>query len=128
MIDLTNKTVEEVNILIQKYASLLEVIEQKQYIPQFAVTFDIAVNYVNRQYNDANSSWKAWAIVVIKKLFDKINNESDIYRIIDEFYVYINSEAFQSYLNSIVMFVDDYARESNCVSMFINHMTKKGGI
>ena len=48
MIDLTNRTVDEINALIQKYASVLELLKP-QHQPYLAVVIDVGVEYVKEK-------------------------------------------------------------------------------
>lgn len=112
MIDLTNKSIDEINGLIQKYASVLELIHQREQIPYLAYIIDIAVNHIKEKHNYLSIDWKAWSVVVIKKLFldKKINNESDIIKSIDDFIEYQKNE-YQNYLNDLAMFTSEYDRD-----------------
>ena len=89
MIDLTNRTTEDVNKLIQKYATLLEVADMKKQddAPLLAIIFDVGINFIKANHNDLTKDWKAWSMVVIKyKYYEgKIKTEDDIRKIIDGF-------------------------------------------
>ena len=100
MIDLTNKTVDEINALIQKYASALELLRPADQ-PYMAYIIHVACNYIELKYKDLNKDWKAWAVVVLKNLYKKINNDDDIRKFIDEFIGYYALE-YQKYINDLV--------------------------
>jgi hypothetical protein len=120
MIDLTNKTVDEINGLIQKYASVLELLKPQDQ-PYFAYIMDIAVNYIETNYKDLNSDWKAWSTFVLRKLYDKIKTESDIKKIIDDFVEYWRKE-YEEYCNNLGMHATEYDRDRGFV---YNYMEKK---
>jgi hypothetical protein len=54
MTDLTNRSVEQVNVLIQKYGQLLEVADarKKEDIPVLAIIFDVGINHINANHKD----------------------------------------------------------------------------
>lgn len=110
MIDLTNKTVEEINGLIQKYTSVLELIEEQERIPYLAYIIDIAVNHIKNAHSDLTIDWKAWCIVVLTKLFSKIKKEGNISEIIDDFVAHYKKE-YQNYCDDLALFASEYDRD-----------------
>ena len=115
MIDLTNKTVEEINGLIQKYASVLELIKP-QYQPFLAVIIDIGVNHVKEKHADLPSDWKTWSIVYLKnKYFNgRVHQESDIPGSIDIFIKYYKDN-YVDYINDLGMFTNEFDRDYSFV-------------
>jgi hypothetical protein len=102
MIDLTNKSVDEINGLIQKYAQVLETVLHKEQ-PYLAYIIDIAINHIEANHKNVNSDRKAWAVVAVRyrNKSGKIKKESDIIETIDEFLKYIEDE-FQSYAGMMI--------------------------
>jgi len=124
MIDLTNKTTEEVNALIQKYAPVLELFARQQnHIPYLAVIIDTGVNYLKTAYNEMTIDWKSWIIVLLKELYLRklIKNVADVSKEIDDFIVYHN-EKYVNYINDVVA-ASDYDRDRGFIYMYLN---KKG--
>jgi hypothetical protein len=116
MIDISNKTVDELNALIAKYVSALEQIpnNERDAIPYLAVIFDIAVPYITEKYPDLSKDVKAWAIYVLKLLLRYLKNEPDIKRVIDEFFQYYKTE-YSNYGSDIVLSASQYDRDHNFV-------------
>jgi hypothetical protein len=116
MIDISNKTIDELNVLITKYASALEQIpkNERDAIPYLAVVFDIAVPYIKEKYPDLDSHPKAWATYVLKLLLHYLKNDADIKRVIDEFFVYYKNE-YPNYGTDIVLSASQYDRDHNFV-------------
>ena len=117
MIDLTNKTIDEINALIQKYASALELVRPPDQ-PYMAYIIHVAHTYLEAQYKDINKDWKSWAIVVLKNLCRKINNDVEIQKIIDEFIVYQRTE-YEAY-NVDLIWYNEIDRDWGFVHRFIN--------
>lgn len=121
MIDLTNKTIDDVNVLIQKYTPVLELIKTNQdNIPHLAVIIDIAVNYIKNNYNDLSIDWKIWSVYLIKEMSIKniIKTEDDICKEINEFISYYNLK-YQNYCEDMVS-TSDFERDRIFVRKYIN--------
>ena len=108
MIDLTNKTTDELNALIQKYASILETIKPKDQ-PYLAVVIDVAYRYLTEKYPNLSPDWKAWNVVALKLQLDKIRYESDIANMIDDFIEYY-TKGHQNHVSNSVA-VSEYDRD-----------------
>jgi hypothetical protein len=119
MIDLTNKTVEEVNALIQKYASVLELIKP-QYQPFLAVIIDIGVQYVKTNHNDLPLDWKTWSIVVLKNKYfkGKVHKETDIPNIIAEF-IQCYKDNYAEYIQQLGMSASEFDRDYGFVCRYM---------
>ncbi|MBN1637323.1 MAG: hypothetical protein JW866_00015 [Ignavibacteriales bacterium] len=121
MIDLTNRTVEEVQALIQKYGQLLEVSDIKNHndIPILAIIIDIGINHINDNYKDIPKDWKAWSMVVVKGMFyeGKVNNIKDIKTIIDEFIFFWKSD-YEKYCDDTIA-VNEYERDRGFAYKYI---------
>jgi len=121
MIDLTNKSVEQINELIQKYTPVLELfIEKEEHIPYLAYIIDLGVNHIKTKHNNLTVDWKSWTVFIIeKKYFDnKIRVESDIITIIDNFVEFFNKE-YQKYIDDLGMFASEYDRDRGFIYMFL---------
>lgn len=103
MIDLTNKTIDEINGLIQKYAPLLELTKNKKEISYLAYVLDVAIKYIEANHKEKHKDQKAWAATIVRwqYLDGYIKKESDIIETIDEFFQYVNDE-FQAYAGNMV--------------------------
>lgn len=116
MIDLTNKSIDEVNQLIQKYAKVLEIIRPEEQ-PYLAVLIDVAHKYIVEKYKDLTADWKTWCIIALKKERNKIHRESDVPKIIDEFVEYYKNE-YQKYVNNLGVFASEFDRDMGFVYTF----------
>lgn len=124
MIDLTSKTPEELNTLIQKYLSVLQQVKAKpEQYPQLAYIINIAVQYFAIHHMDLPNDWKTWCTLVLKELClkDKINSEIDITDIIEDFIneYNLNYESYCSYMAS----ANEYDQQRGFVHAYI---LKKG--
>jgi hypothetical protein len=119
MLDITNKTTDEINLLTEKYKSVLELIKNKKIIPNLAVVLDIGINYINEKYLDLSADWKSYTMLYIKDQYlnDKINNETDIALLIDNFIKYYNEE-YTGYIDNLSMSASDYDRDIEFVHKF----------
>jgi hypothetical protein len=121
MIDLTNRTIDEINELIQKYISVLELIKQQKQIPYLAIVIDVGIKYVKEKYQDLELDWKAWSIVYLKHKYlrGKIKKESDIPNLIDDFIKYYKDK-YKSYVDNLGMSTSDFDRDYGFVCAYIN--------
>lgn len=115
MIDLINKSVDEINALIQKYASVLELIKP-QYQPHMAVIIDWGISHINNMHNNLSVEWKAWTMVYLKRKFFKneIHNESDVIASIDVFIKYYHDN-YVNYIHQLGMIGDDFDKNYSFV-------------
>jgi hypothetical protein len=105
MTDLTSKTPEELNTLIQKYLPVLQQIKVSPVLyQQLAYIFDVATIHIKQKYSDLTPEWKAWCMVVLRDLYkkNKISTDLDITSIIDDFIndYNLNYESYCSYMAS----------------------------
>ena len=124
MIDLTSKTSEQINALIQKWSLALQ--ESKiavEHYLQMAYIIDVATPYIKEKYAELTPEWKAWCMVVLKEMYikNKINSELDITNIIDDFVTdyNLNYESYCSYMTS----ANEYDQQNGFVHGYI---LKKG--
>lgn len=127
MTDLTNRTAEEVNALIQKYATLLEVADAKKRedLPILAIIFDVGINYIKTTHNDLSRDWKAWSMLVVKHKYSngKIKTEEEVRKTIDDFIAFWKAE-YKNYCNDIIS-ATEYDRDRGFVFRFL--LKKIGG-
>ena len=132
MIDLINRVdewvkedVNAVQELVNKYADALQGTVPEKNIPYLAVIIDTCVTYLQGSHGASNADWKAWSVVLIKKLFeeDKLKKEADIPIIIDEFLDY-KADEYKTYCSDIVA-VDDYERDRGFMYKFFWKKTNK---
>lgn len=117
MIDLTNKNINEINSLILKYGKILVLVKSEE-IPYLAYIIDVAMKYIDEKYIGLNKNLKVSIIVILKKMLNKIINESDIEMIVDEFIKYYNNE-YATYSEDSTS--DDEAEKEFCfLSKFVN--------
>jgi len=121
MIDLTNRNSNEINALVTKYNSLLELVKPEEQT-NFAYIIDYAIKYLNTNFNIISKTWKSWIIVVVKKSILTINSELDIETLIKDFIVYHNNN-YEVYCEDIVG-VDEIDRDCNFIYMFINEKNR----
>ena len=124
MIDLTSKTPEEINALIQKWLPALQdsKVRPEHYL-QIAYIIDIATIHLKDMYTELTPAWKAWCMIVLRDLYkkNKINNDADITNIIDDFIndYNLNYESYCSYMAS----ANEYDQQRGFVHGYI---LKKG--
>jgi hypothetical protein len=111
MIDLTNRSVEDVNALIQKYASVLELIKP-QHQPSMAVILEVGINHVKENYPMLELDWKVWSIVLLKNkyLSGHLKKESDIPKTIADFVQHIKDN-YADYIQQLGMFTNEFDRD-----------------
>jgi hypothetical protein len=124
MTDLTSKTPEELNTLIQKYLPVLQQIKVSPVLyQQLAYIFDVATKYILEKHNELTPEWKTWTMFVLKELFtkSKIRSDLDVTNIIEDFVneYNLNYESYCSYMVS----ASDYDQQRGFVHSYI---LKKG--
>lgn len=108
MIDLTNKNINE---LINKHLHLIQDLK-KENIPEMAYIIEIAIEHIQSNHHSLFTDWKAWLIIVLKKLQEKnkLNSKKDIINHIDNF-VKFKKENYDNYVIDIAMFTNEYHRD-----------------
>ncbi len=121
MIDLTNKSVEDVNILIQKYADVLNVSNIKTIndAQMLAIVIDEAINYIKEKYNEISTDLKTWCVLILKYKLKNIKTDDDVKNIINEFTEYWKIE-HQNYCDSLAMSASEFDRDYEFIQMYIN--------
>ena len=119
MIDLTNRTVDEINALIQKYASVLELLKP-QHQPYLAVVIDVGVKYVKEKYQDLELDWKAWSIVYLKNKYmkGKLKKESEIPGLIDDFIQHYKDK-YADYIKQLGLYSTEFDRDYGFVCAYL---------
>ena len=132
MTDLINKIneieMEKINELQVKYASFVDVIDnKKQYLP-IIYTIDIAIKYVKEIYKDIDIDLAGWTIVAIKRLLEKevLINEEEITKEVDNFISHYTNN-FQLFINDIAICSNDYDKECGFIGEYV-HKRKLGEI
>lgn len=126
MTDLTNRSVEEVNGLLQKYNQILSVAELKSLedAQLFAIMVEISVNYIREKYGELSQDLKTWCVVVVKNLRSTIKTEEDVKKCVDDFITY-HYKNHAKYVDSLGCFATEYDRDTGFVRDYIK--TKIGG-
>jgi hypothetical protein len=114
MIDISNKSVDELNALITTYKLALEQVYETQTIPFLAVVFDIAVPYIKERYPDLSTDAKTCGVYVLKLLLKYLKNEADIKRVVDEFFAY-HKINYPNYGNDIELSASSFDRDYDFV-------------
>ena len=120
MIDLTNRTVDEINGLIQKYTPLLELyIKHQNDMPYLAVVIDVGINHLKTNYDKMTIDWKSWIMVLLKEEYFRklIKSEADIPKEIDDFIIYHN-ENYENYLKDTIA-ASEYDRDRGFIYMYL---------
>ena len=126
MTDLTNRVkelkIEIVQALYQKYGVVLQEISEKDdpKLPFYAYIINLAYNYLVEKHKDESPTWKAWCVVVVKRLFDheKLKSKEDIFQHIDQFLKYKKSE-YEKYVSNIALYSDEYYRDSPFIDKYV---------
>lgn len=99
MIDLTNKSVDEINSFIQRYAHALEIIPPAEQ-PVMAYIINVGMIHLTNVHSEINGEVKACAIVVLRKLQNILNEDDDIRNMIDDFIEFYNDK-FKSFVHEL---------------------------
>lgn len=124
MTDLINKIknseANSIQIIVNKFAPILQDIKSEEQIKYLAYTINVGVNHINEKHNDLPKDWKAWAIVGIKNLFlkGKIKKEEEISKKIDEFVDFWKSD-YNKYCEDMISSTE-YDRDKGFVIRFEN--------
>jgi len=127
MTDLINRVdewietdIEKVQELVNKYSSVLQGTLPEKNISYLAVIINTCVHFLNENHPDLEPDWKAWSVLLIKKLFedDKLEKEEDIHLIIEEFLEYKEKE-YEKYCKNIIA-VTEYDRDRGFVYRFFD--------
>jgi hypothetical protein len=118
MIDLTNKSTDEINSYIQKYTHALEMLPPLEQ-PIMAYIINVAMNHIQEKHSNVNGEVKACSIVILKKLQNILNNDDDIKKSLDDFFEYFNNE-FKSFAYELYPGVSADAMIYEFMYWFIN--------
>jgi hypothetical protein len=119
MIDLTNRTVEEVNELIKKYSEVLMFINPQEQ-PYMAIVIDSGIKHIQENYKDLPVDWKAWSIVYLKHKYlgHGLKKQSDIPKMLDAFIKHYN-ENYEKFVSALGMSASDYDRDHAFVTQYL---------
>ena len=120
MIDLTNKTQEELHTLYNELLNVHDFFNDKNNLAFHLYPIQIAVNYIKEKYNDIDVDWKAFSTLVIMHLFHEIKTEEDVKIIIDDFIIYINTK-YSTFSEADDYFTSTYDKNHYFTKMFINN-------
>lgn len=117
---INNRTIDEVNILIQKYATVLELIKQQEEIPYLAIVIDVGIKYIKEKHNDLNIDWKTWTIIYLKHQYlnGNIKKEEDVLNLIENFLRYYHND-YNNYINNLGTYVTDFDRDYSFIYKYI---------
>ena len=109
------KTLEK---LLTKYKGVLELTSPQKDHPYHAFLINYCVNVIMENHDNQESDWKAWACLVIFKLYqeDKIKKLGDIPAIISEFFEFKEKE-YKKYCDDIIA-VNEYERDRGFIYRF----------
>lgn len=114
MTDLTNRTAEEVHGFVQIYKPLLEIagIRKIEDIQILAIIFDVSINYIKKNHNELSIDWKAWCVIVVKKIHErkKFKYEENIITTIDDFITYWRTN-YDDYCNNLAMSASEFDKD-----------------
>ena len=118
--DLTNKNTEYLNIIIEKYSSLISNIptNDKKY---YANIIDVGVNYIKDKYSNINRNLKSASILLLFKKYNEINHDSDIFGIIDDFITFHKNNHNQ-YINQIDDNTSDFIPEFDFLYYYLKSL------
>ena len=122
MIDLTSKTKEEIDTLMNEYQGFWTDMPKIGLLVQEIYTIDLAVKYLKEEkHKDLNNDLKTWCVILIKRIFKNINIEEDMHAEINKFIEYFNDK-HQKYVDEIVFFTDEFDRDSSFLTTYIRNM------
>jgi len=106
-----------------KYHQFLQHIHDPKEFPLFLYIIDSSINYIKEKYPDVSSEWKAWTMILIKKLHsqDMLKTEDDIFNNIKGFLKY-KEDKYDIYLNNVGMYVNEYYRDCYFIDQYIKEM------
>ena len=111
--------------LIEKYREPLQEADLKsaEDAPYLAFTINLSVNYINAKHKDQPPEWKAWGVVLIKRLFEieKVKTKKEVFEQIDKFYEHKKSE-YEKYVSNIAMYSDEYWRDVYFVDKYVKQL------
>ena len=125
MTDLINRVdewiktdINKVQELVNKYTTVLQGTLPEKNIPYLAVIINICVHYLKENHPTLPADWKAWSVLLIKKLFEenRLKKEEEIHQIINEFVDFKNKE-YQKYCDDIIS-VNEYERDRGFLYRF----------
>lgn len=118
MIDLINKTNDEINSILNKYQSLYYDLPTKSVeFVNLVYTIHLAFTFLNKD-NKLSLDLKTWSVLLIKRIFKTINTEDDVINEIDNFLKYYNAE-YENYINNIAFFSNEFDRDYSFLTKYI---------
>ena len=125
MIDLTNKNIKDltgeelefIKSLIEKYKDFIQYVHHT-HIYEFVYALHLGIEHIKENHADLHKDWKAWSMVLIKKLVEDNIKYDNITTVIDEFVEYHKSE-YNKYCKNIIS-ANDFERDRGFVLAFVN--------
>lgn len=118
MIDLTNKTTDEVNEVLIKYQSFFNDLPKISEIINLVYTIHLAVECINEKYKSLDKDLKTWCVLLIKNIYKLVDSEADINDEINKFVEY-HILNYKKYIDSIIQYTNEYDRDHSFLSKYI---------
>lgn len=87
---------------------------------KFLVIVDIAVKHLKSNHDNLSDYWKAFTIIMLKKLLEKLIDDTDIINYIEEFLEYHKSH-YAVYVDDLAWSSSDFDRDYGFVMKFVNN-------
>lgn len=122
LINKVNKLIKEdadkIEKLLTKYREVLAFTLPEREHPYHAFFINYCVNVINKNHENQDVDWKAWACVIAFKLYqeNKIKKLEEIPEIISDFFEFKEKE-YEAYCNDTIS-VNDYERDRGFVYRF----------
>jgi hypothetical protein len=111
--------------LVEKYKEPLQEagLKSAEDVPYLAFVINLSVNYINAKHSEENAEWKAWGVVLIKRLFEteKVKTKEEIFEHLNKFYDYKKSE-YEKYVSNIAMYSDEYWRDVYFIDKYVKNL------
>lgn len=121
MINISDKTKEELNIIIQKYEQPLLTLKNTELYPFYAVIINIVEPILIKKYEIFNAHWKAIIILFLVKNINDFYNQKDVENFIIDFEKYYKDE-YQKFLTSCVI-EDEFERDFIFIKIYLSKKT-----
>ena len=116
---------ETINKLNDKYESILSIpdIKNKENAPYFLYIINLSVNYIQETHKDESKDWKAFAILLVKKLIEEksVKTKEELFEYIDQFFEYKKSE-YENYISNITSYSDEFQKNLGFIFKFMSSL------
>lgn len=114
-----------ITILIEKYKESLQEanLKSSEDAPYLAFIINLSVNYINAKHKEQSPEWKAWGVVLIKRLFEteKVKTKEEVFKQLDNFYEYKKSE-YKGYVSNVALYSDEYYRDIGFIGKYLKNL------